>query len=94
MVRVLVTGATGFVGAAVVRALRTDGHEVTGNVRDPQRAGGLVATGVALRRGDMLDPASYVPTSPTSTLWCTPHSSPCPGGSPRLAPASASMLTP
>lgn len=59
--RVLVTGATGFVGSAVVRALRADGHEVTGLVRDPARAQAVAATGARLHRGDMLDPSSYVP---------------------------------
>ena len=61
LVRVLVTGATGFVGSAVVRALRTDGHEVIGLVRDPARAGAVAATGAELARGDMLEPSSYVP---------------------------------
>ena len=59
--RVLVTGATGFVGSAVVRALRAEGHEVHGLVRDPVRAGSVAATGAVVHRGNMLDPASYVP---------------------------------
>ena len=58
---VLVTGATGFVGSAVVRALRSDQHEVTGLVRDPTRAAGIAATGAVLHQGDMLATATYVP---------------------------------
>ncbi len=59
--RVLVTGATGFVGSAVVRALRAGGHEVTALVRDPARAGAVAATGAQLARGDMLEPETYAP---------------------------------
>lgn len=58
--RVLVTGATGFVGSAVTRALRAAGHDVIGLVRDPGRASALTVTGAKLHRGDMLDPTSYV----------------------------------
>jgi 2-alkyl-3-oxoalkanoate reductase len=56
---VLVTGATGFVGSAVVRRLLAEGHEVTGLVRDPDRARGLARLGMRTLTGDMLDPASY-----------------------------------
>jgi nucleoside-diphosphate-sugar epimerase len=59
--RVLVTGATGFVGGGIVRALLADGHEVHGLVRDPGAAAALGRSGVTLHAGDMREPASYVP---------------------------------
>ena len=59
--RVLVTGATGFVGGGVVRAMLADGHEVHGLVRDAAAARALAAAGVKLHQGDMREPASYVP---------------------------------
>ena len=56
--RVLVTGASGFVGGAVAAALLAADHEVVGLVRDPARA--ARATGADLRPGDMTDPSTYV----------------------------------
>jgi dihydroflavonol-4-reductase len=58
---VLVTGASGYIGGAVARALLAAGHRVTGLVREPSRAAGLAAAGAALRTGDMLRPETYVP---------------------------------
>jgi len=59
--RVLVTGATGFVGGGVVRALLADGHEVHGLVRDPGAASALQRDGIILHAGDMRQPATYAP---------------------------------
>ena len=61
--QVLVTGATGFAGRAVAVRLAERGHQVTGLVRDPGRAGDLAGRGIALQRGDMLDPSSCVPSA-------------------------------
>ncbi|MCX3059907.1 NAD-dependent epimerase/dehydratase family protein [Streptomyces beihaiensis] len=58
---VLVTGASGYVGGAVARALLAQGHRVTGLVRDPGRAVDLASAGASLRTGDMLRPETYVP---------------------------------
>lgn len=57
---VLVTGATGFVGGAVVGALRERGHAVVGLVRNPTKANRLEAVGAQIAVGDMLEPDSYM----------------------------------
>ena len=57
--KVFVTGATGFVGQAVVKALRQKDHEVVGLVRDVNKGKALEQLGVTLTVGDMLEPASY-----------------------------------
>ena len=59
--RVLVTGATGFVGGGIVRALLADGHEVHGLVRRPGATPDLQRDGVITHAGDMREPATYVP---------------------------------
>jgi dihydroflavonol-4-reductase len=60
-VRVFVTGATGFVMGAVARALRARGDAVNALVRDPSRAGSLVAIGCELVTGDVVDPPGATP---------------------------------
>jgi nucleoside-diphosphate-sugar epimerase len=61
IVRVLVTGATGFVGSAVVRQLLAGGHEVAALVRSPDRARGVLGRDAVLHQGDMRDPSTYAP---------------------------------
>jgi nucleoside-diphosphate-sugar epimerase len=51
---VLVTGATGLVGNAIVRALHARGDRVRALVRDVERARGIVPDGVELVPGDIL----------------------------------------
>ncbi|TCJ31763.1 NAD-dependent epimerase/dehydratase family protein [Parafrankia sp. BMG5.11] len=56
--RVLVTGGTGKVGGAVVRAALAAGHEVRALVRDLDRAGMDLPPGVELVPGDVTNPSS------------------------------------
>jgi uncharacterized protein YbjT (DUF2867 family) len=55
---ILVTGASGFVGGHVVRALRESGRPVRCLVRNPDKAEQLAALGCELAQGDMTDAAS------------------------------------
>ena len=56
--KILVTGATGFVGPSIVQALRAADREVRVLAREPARAAGLTAMGVEVVAGDVTDPAS------------------------------------
>lgn len=76
--RVLVTGASGHIGANLVRALEADGQDVRALVRPTSDLRGLDGTKAEIVRGDVLDPASLrdairgcQTVYHTAALYCT-----------------------
>lgn len=57
--RIFLTGATGYVGSAVLDAVLRGGHQVTALVRDPEKAERVSLRGVQPILGDLAKPTSY-----------------------------------
>lgn len=53
--KVFVTGATGWVGSAVIQELVAAGHEALGLARSDEGAATLASRGIAVHRGDLSD---------------------------------------
>src|SRR6185295_15793524 len=58
--QVLLTGATGYIGSAVLDAMIKGGHQVTALVRDPEKAERLAARGAKTVIGELGTPKTYV----------------------------------
>lgn len=58
--RIFLTGATGYIGSAVMEALLRGGLEVTALVRDPEKAERVARRGVQPIIGELSNPRGYV----------------------------------
>ena len=58
--RIFLTGATGYIGSAVLDAMLRAGHDVTALVRDPEKAERVALRGVTPLIGELSKPAPYV----------------------------------
>ncbi len=58
--KVLVTGATGYIGMALIKNLTGAGHTVLGMARSDASAAKLREQGIEVHRGELADPASLV----------------------------------
>ena len=63
--RIFLTGATGYIGSAVLDVLLRGGHEITATVRDPEKAERLKQRGVHPVVADLATPSRYAAAAET-----------------------------
>ncbi len=66
--RIFLTGATGYIGAAVLDGFVRAGHHVTGLVRNSEKAAAVGARGGSPLIGDLHDPSSYAAAAAASDV--------------------------
>ncbi|MGE3631042.1 MAG: NAD-dependent epimerase/dehydratase family protein, partial [Sandaracinaceae bacterium] len=96
MSAIVVTGATGFLGGALVRELRRDGHEVVATGRDRSKGDALAReTAARFVAGDLAIPSDASARSAARRRWSTAPRSRARGGRPARssAPTSARPRT-
>ena len=83
--QVFLTGATGYIGSAVLESFLRAGHDVTALVRDPEKAESIARRGVHPVIGDLDKPSSYASEAERSDVivhtiaWIgASHSGKCP----------------
>lgn len=77
MARVLVTGASGFIGSHVVRRLADAGYEVIATGRDPDRLGVLEDAGVRVSAADLVsEPLESLVDGAAAVVHCAALASP------------------
>lgn len=77
MARVLVTGASGFIGSHIARALSTAGHEVLATGRDATRLAAFASTPIAVDTADITtDPLEKLVIGRDAVVHCAALSSP------------------
>jgi nucleoside-diphosphate-sugar epimerase len=76
-VRILVTGASGFIGSHVSRHLATMGHEVLAQGRDPKRLSGAQQAGCQIRNLDLTrDDLKGVVSGQSAIIHCAAKAAP------------------
>src|SRR5262249_36039526 len=75
--RIFLTGATGYIGAAVLDALVRSGHDVTALVRNGEKARLVAKRGAHPVIGDLAEPDSYRPRADAQDGYGHPA---CAGG--------------
>jgi nucleoside-diphosphate-sugar epimerase len=90
--RIFLTGATGYVGAAVLDSLVRAGHDVTALVRDTYKAARVAARGARPVVGNLADPESFRPSAEAQDGYIHAAYDDTPGKGPSVERAALETL--